>query len=129
MALTRDLVASVPDVSETPLVKVMVPEWAPPAYSLDDAFVYVKKMSSAERDAFESSLVKRKGKKVEQDNSNFRARLAVATCCDETRQPIFSINDLKMLGERDPAPLVRISEEAVKLNKLSVEDDEELEKK
>ncbi len=93
--------------------RVEVPEWG--------GHVYVRTLSADERDQWEIE---------QQDNpkESIRARLAAYTVCDEVGNPIFSAADIEALGAKSGAALGRIWDASLKLNKVSKEDVEELEK-
>lgn len=96
-----------------------------------DEFVFVRQMTGRERDNFEQSLLKRveSGGKVtyEQSLSDFRAKLAVCTLCDENGNALLLPGDYSQLSQNmSAAKLEKIINEAQKLNKISEEDKEEL---
>ncbi len=96
-----------------------------------DEFVFVRQMTGRERDNFEQSLLKRveSGGKVtyEQSLSDFRAKLAVCTLCDENGNALLLPGDYSQLSQNmSAAKLEKIVNEAQKLNKISEEDKEEL---
>lgn len=97
----------------------------------NDEFVYVKEMTGKQRDMFEQSLRKQvvKGKTVDYEMAldNFRAKLAVATVCDETGVLLLTPRDVDALGENmGAARLAMIADAAGKLNKISEEEQEDL---
>jgi hypothetical protein len=97
--------------------KIYVPEWG--------GEVYIRVMKSAERDAFEASALDRKGAAK---MANIRARLAAIVLSDSEGKRLFTDADAPALGEKLAPALDRIFEAASKLNRLSKEDVEELEK-
>lgn len=114
MALSKE------DILGTPCAKVekvLVPEWG--------GYVYIRVMKSAERDAFEAAALDRKGANK---MANIRARLAAIVLCDESGKRLFADSDAVQLGEKFASALDRIFEAASKLNRLSKEDVDELEK-
>lgn len=100
------------------LQKVEMPDWGEP--------VYIKGMSAAEKDDFEAAQVSlnAKGKALH----NFRARLVVATACDEQGNRVFSDEDVDALGELPAKDVAKLFDVATKLNGMSKEDVEDLEK-
>jgi hypothetical protein len=99
----------------------------------DENYVYVKEMNGSDRDHWEASLLKKvtKGKEVtmEQNLENFRARLVVATVCDEKGKLLLTPADITTLSHNMAArTLEKIMTEAQKLNKITEEDKEELTK-
>lgn len=102
------------------LEPVPMPEWG------EGSVVHVREMSGAERDAYEAQQVERNksGKGLE----NFRARLVVATACDESGAPLFGADEVDAVGEL-PAPDVRrLFDAAARLNALTSDDEKDLEK-
>lgn len=96
-------------------------------------FVYVRQMTGRERDNFEQSLIKEKknakGEIVSYDRAlgDFRAKLAVVTCCDEEGKALFLPDDYSLLSQNMSAKrLELIVNAAQKLNAISEEDKEAL---
>lgn len=96
-------------------------------------FVYVRQMTGRERDNFEQSLIKEKknakGEIVSYDRAlgDFRAKLAVVTCCDEEGKGLFLPDDYSLLSQNMSAKrLEMIVNAAQKLNAISEEDKEAL---
>lgn len=110
MALSREAILSASDLSS---VEVSCPEWG--------GSVFVKMMTGSDRDRWESTHFANPTKDV-------RARLAVFTVCDEAGNPLFTETDLEALGRKSVAPLQRIFNAALKLNRISKSDVDELEK-
>lgn len=78
-------------------------------------------MTVGEKDAFERAHVKGKGRR-------FRARLVIATARDDEGRPLFEAEDLERLDGL-PAPLLEpLVEAAVRVNGLSGQEQEALEK-
>jgi len=113
--LTRENILQVKDIT-TELVEV--PEWG--------GSVYVRGMSAIERDNFEGSIVKIKGKGQSVDMSNIRAKLAAKTICDEDGNLLFTDADIKELGKKSAAALQRVFEVAQRLSRIGDEDVTEL---
>ena len=99
---------------------VEVPEWG--------GHVKVKTMSGTERDAWEDSLVKRKGKKVETNLTNIRAKLCAVTIVDEEGVRLFNDSDILSLGQKSCSALDRVFQAAKTLNALDDDDIEDLAK-
>ena len=101
---------------------------------LDDGdFIYVREMNGRDRDRWEASLLKKvtKGKEVtmEQNLEDFRAKLVVATACDEKGALLLTPADITTLSQNMAArTLEKIMTEAQKINKITEEDKEELTK-
>lgn len=97
--------------------KVEIPEW--------NDHVYVRIMSGAERDQWEiltTTLIKNP------EIINVRAALCAMTICDKSGQRLFTNDQIEKLGEKSAIPLDRVFAVAKRINKLSEEDIEELEK-
>lgn len=98
-------------------------------------FVYVRQMTARERDNLEASLTKeirnKNGEVVrrDQDTSDFRAKIIVRTVCDEQGNNFFSDEHIKFISANWTAEKAeRIARVAMRLNKITQEDREELEK-
>ena len=113
-----DIRSQILQAEDLPTESVEVPEW--------DATVYVRSMSARDRDMFESQMMDlaEKGRRMD----NFRARLAVFCCVDESGKRIFKDGDIAALGEKSGRALDRVFEVASRLNKMT-EDAIEEEKK
>lgn len=113
--LTADQILGSPDIAG--IEKVAVPEWG--------GDVYVKVMTGAERDRWEltqSQILK------DPVNLNIRASLCAVTLCDEKGNRLFSDFQIDELGNKSAIVLDRIFDVARKLNKLTNDDLDELEK-
>lgn len=109
--LTREQILGANDL---PRVKVKVPEWG--------GDVYVKTMDGAERTAFEAAQIGDKENNV----NRIRARLCVACVVGEDSVPLFTEDDVDALQKKSGAALTRVMLPAMKLNKLSDADFQEL---
>lgn len=98
--------------------RVEIPEWG--------GEVMVRGLTGRQRDQWEQSMTVRRGKKVEQDLRDFRARLAVLCVVDETGQPVFHAGDIDALANKSGSALDKIYTVAAKLSGISEEDVEEL---
>lgn len=98
---------------------VQVPEWG-------GAWVRVRTLNGAERDEFEASTVTRRGKSIETNLRNIRARLCLLCLVDETGERLFQYEDEFPLGGKSAAALDRIFQVAQRLNGLREADIEEL---
>lgn len=99
----------------------------------EEDFVFVRQMSGRERDRFEQSIIKRvkgpKGEETQTVMTDFRAKLAVATVCDEKGEYLLDAEDIPTLSQNmTAATLEKIVEVANRLNKISEKDKEELTK-
>lgn len=97
---------------------VDVPEWG-------GLSVYVRTLTGAERDAYESDIIGTDGK-VKRDN--IRAKLLVRTVVDETGERVFTDADVDALSKKSGSALVRLFDKAQRLNALTKGDVAELEK-
>ena len=104
MTLSRENILTHDDL---PREEVQIPEWG--------GSVLVRTMTGSERDAFESEHLKNPHK-------DLRARLAVATCCDEQGNLLFTAPDVESLAKKSAAALDRIFEVSARLSGLSKKD-------
>lgn len=94
----------------------------------DDDYIYVREMTGRERDAYEVSLLPKKGEE-EREMTDFRAKLVVRVACNESGKNIFELKDYKKLSQNISGRRLRIiANAASKLNKISNEEKEEIEK-
>ena len=100
--------------------EVPVPEWG--------GSVMVKSLTGAERDAFEQSILVRRGDTYEANMSLVRAKLAATSIVDEDGERLFSDGDIKALAKKNAAALDRIFAVASRLSGISEDDTEELAK-
>ena len=114
-ALTRENILKIQDIQ---IELVHVPEWG--------GDVYVKGMTGAERDKFESSLMVLRGKSQTLNMANIRAKLASLTICDENGKRLFSEQDVQVLSQKSASALQRVFVVAQKLSRIGDEDIEEL---
>lgn len=108
---------------------VAVPEWM-------NRTVWVRSISSAEKDAFEASITKRVTEKVGRkrrersriDQLKFRAKLVIKCACvgDGNPAPLFQENDLEWLAEKNGAAIERVFDVASRLAGFSDDDVAEL---
>ena len=100
---------------------------------MDGDIVFVREMTATAKDAFESSLMKpvlnekEELVKFEREYTNFRAKLAVATICDERGVLIFKPEDVEPLGVAIGAiDMDRIIEKSQEINSISKQMQEEI---
>lgn len=115
--LNREAIFAVSDIKTE---AVYVPEWG--------GSVYVKGMTARERDEYEVEIVSTRGKNVEVNRRNLRAKLVVRTVVDENGERLFGDTDIKELGEKSAAAIDRLFGVAQRLSGLSPEDEEDLAK-
>lgn len=115
--LTREQILKADDL---PHEEVPVPEWG--------GSVLVWTLTGAERDAFEEATLQKRGKRREADLSNIRARLAALAVRDADGKRLFGDSDVVALGRKSARALDRVFAVAQRLNGITDEDVEELEK-
>ena len=113
--LKRDDILQASDITKE---LVSVPEWG--------GDVYVKGMTGAERDKFESSIVAQHGKEQSVNMANIRAKLASLTICDENGKRLFTEMDVQALSQKSAAALQRVFEVAQRLSGIGDDDVKEL---
>jgi hypothetical protein len=114
--LTKEEILGAADL---PTETVEVPEWG--------GEVIVTLMTGEARDAFETSVYGLDGK--QRDFTNATAKLVSATVVDEKGRRIFNTpQEVEALGRKSARALNRIATAARRLNAISREDLEEMEK-
>lgn len=115
--LTREQILEAQDIkTET----VEVPEWG--------GDVKVKAMTGTERDAFEGSLLKGKGKNTTVNMQNVRAKLVAHSVVNGNNERLFTDQDVVRLGQKSAAALDRVFSVAQRLSGITDQDVEELAK-
>jgi hypothetical protein len=134
--LTRDEFAASASAKLLPWERVDLPEFGPGKYWI------VQGMGGTERDAWEKSLIKGRGKKRDIETENVRAKLVVKTVKqppddfdsssgkgEAPRMPrLFQDSDATMVGQARVDVLTRVYEVAQRLSGVSDEDADELER-
>jgi hypothetical protein len=119
--LTRDAIRVLDDQK---IDQVMLPEWG------EDVCLYVRSLTGKQRDDFELSMIKGKGKNSEINLRNLRARLIVLTAVDSDNpveaKLVFTRADESWLGDKNAAPLQRLYAKAQDLSGLTAEDVDDL---
>ncbi len=115
--LTRDQILAAEDLKRE---TIDVPEWG--------GDVIVRSLTGAERDAFEDSVVRQRGKTRELNLRNARARLVSLSLIDESGTRLFSDGDVEALGRKSAAALDRVFAAAQRLSGLTENDIDELAK-
>jgi hypothetical protein len=113
--LGKDAILAADDIRSE---RVPVPEWG--------GEVMVRGLTGRQRDAWEASMTVRRGKKLEQDMRDFRARLVVQCVVDETGQLVFHDGDVDALSAKSGSALDRIYDTAARLSGISGDDVDEL---
>ena len=98
--------------------RVDVPEWG--------GHVFVKTLTAGERDAFEASMFKGRGKDRVENLENLRARLCALTLCDEAGVRLFDAADVARLTAKSAKALDRVFDRAQRLNGMGAADIEEM---
>ena len=113
--LTRDPILGAEDLG-TEIVDVA--EWG--------GSVTVRGMTGKERDAFEASILERRGKRMVPNTANVRAKLVARCCLDENGTRLFTDADAEALGAKSGAAIDRVYEVAARLSGMTDEDIDEL---
>ncbi len=108
--LTRDAILGAQDL---PVLTVSVPEWG--------GEVFIRTMTGGERDQFEASWRQNR-------TDDIRARLAVATLCDEDGHLLFTAADVPGISAKSSKALDRIFAASTAHSGLTDKDVEELRK-
>jgi hypothetical protein len=116
MGTLRDAILEAQDL---PTEDVQTDEWG----RFGVPFVRVRGLSASEREKWELSVGETDGKKV----THIREKLVVATVIDDDGSPAFQPSDIKMLGERSSAVIVRLFNTARKLSGMRTEAEAEAE--
>lgn len=98
---------------------VEIPEW--------DGWVTVKALSAKERDDFENSVLVKRGKVKEFQNTNIRAKLAVRTTINPDGTRVWTDDDAEWLGDKNASAVNRIYNVAGRLSGITDADADELE--
>lgn len=88
--------------------------------------VYVKGMTGRERDQFEASIIRTKGRNQTINLQDVRAKLCVLTICDENGVRLFEDADIPALSEKSAGELQKVFEVAQRLSGITEEDVDEL---
>lgn len=100
------------------VAEIEVPEWG--------GWVRVRGLTGLERDQFESEMTQRKGKDVQMNLRNIRARLVQLSVVDEKGERMFTHQVLEALGAKSARALDRIFTKSMELSGLSPGDVENL---
>lgn len=125
--LSKDKIQAANDVK---MEKVLVPEWAD---GDPEAYVMVRTMTAGQRDKWEESNLVRTGdgRKLENYQTNlkdYRARLCVASMCDDEGQHLFTMSDVEILSSKSSEPIDRIVAVSQRINGLTSKEIEAAEK-
>lgn len=111
MALTADQILAADDMG---LKKVHVKEWG--------GDVYVRVMSVGERDEYERMWIGKRETGIE----NFRTQYLARVLCDDKGQLLFTREQVAELANKSGAVMGRLFDEAMKHNRMTEEDVQEL---
>lgn len=117
MSLREEILAKADSAREA----VEVPEWG--------QTLYVRALSARARDAWDADNTERSKSGDAKLMVNFRARLVALAVVDEQGQPVFTLEDAEVLGEKSAKAIGRLFAAAVKLNGMSQAGLAEAEKK
>jgi hypothetical protein len=112
--LTRDAILAAEDLK---MVPVDVPEWG--------GRVYVRILTGLERDRRENEIWLNRNKPIK---VSLRARLVSLSACTQDGKRLFADSDVVDLGTKSAAALDRIFTAAQKINRMTAEDVQDLEK-
>lgn len=105
-----------------PVEKVLLPELG------DGAYVNVHGMTAKERGVFERQFQTKAGKTNQRRTQEVRERLIVACCRDDNGQPIFTDDDVEVIGNQQAAMCERIVNVAMTICGMRDADIEDLAK-
>lgn len=103
---------------------IAVPEFNSPD-SNSDLELHISVMNVSERDAFDTAY--REIPEAERA-ANFRSLLAIFTVKDAENQPVFSIGDLADVKKLNSLAIMRLTDAALRINKMLKVDAEQIEK-
>lgn len=115
--LTREQILESNDIQEE---IIEVPEWG--------GSVKVRGMTGVERDKFEASTFKGKGKNLQLNWQNIRAKLVASTVVNGVGHLMFTDQDVAALGKKSAVGLDRVFEAGQRLSGITKEDVEDLAK-
>jgi hypothetical protein len=113
MALTKEQILAADDSG---LLEVEVPEWG--------GSVFIRVMTVGERDSYENEWMANKSTGV----SNFRSKFLQRVLCDEHGKLLFSASEVDALAKKSARVVTTLWEAAMRHNKLTDADVEELAK-
>lgn len=115
MLLNREAILKANDIEKR---EVYIPEWG--------GSVYVRGMTGRERDQFEASIIRQRGRNTEINMKNARAKLVVMCTVDQDGNRLFTDADVAPLADKSAKALDRIFAVAQELSGITREDMEEL---
>jgi hypothetical protein len=111
MTLTAEQILSADDMG---LKSVPVPEWG--------GTVYLRVMTVGERDEYERMWIGQKEKGIE----NFRTQYLARVLCDDKGELLFGRDKTAALAKKSGAVMGRLFDEAMRHNRMTEEDVQEL---
>jgi hypothetical protein len=116
--LTKEAILGAKDLKT---IDVSIPEWG--------GDIRLRTMKAWERDQFEDSMFKGKGKNRQENLANLRARFLALIIIDDQGNRIFNTpQEVQQLGNKSAGALDKLFSEGRKLNGMSEGDVEELAK-
>lgn len=110
--LGRDAILAADDL---PSERVPVPEWG--------GAVLVRALPLAERGAFEAAA-----SAEDSDNVEVLTRIVALAACDADGNRLFRLEDAAALAAKNPEPVMRVAEAAIRVNAITERDIEDLAK-
>lgn len=105
-----------------PVEDVPLPELGP------GVVIRVRGMTTRERSDFERQFMSKSGERIPGRTQEMRERLLVWACVDENNVPLFSISDIRAIGEQNSVVTERIVDVAQRLCGMGKVNAEEIEK-
>lgn len=115
--LTREAILKARNIE---IREVDVPEWG--------GTVFVRGMTGIERDIYEESMIRQRGRNTELNLKNARAKLVALCTVDKEGNRLFGDEDVKELGKLSAKALDRVYAVAQELSGISDKDIEEITK-
>jgi len=105
-----------------PVEDVPLPEIGP------GVVIRVRGMTTRERSDFERQFMSKSGERIPGRTQEMRERLLVWACVDENNVPLFSMSDIRAIGEQNSVVTERIVDVAQRLCGMGKINVEEIEK-
>jgi hypothetical protein len=105
-----------------PVEDVPLPEIGP------GVVIRVRGMTTRERSDFERQFMSKSGERIPGRTQEMRERLLVWACVDENNVPLFSMSDIRAIGEQNSVVTERIVDVAQRLCGMGKVNVEEIEK-
>lgn len=107
--LTREAILGAQDLKRQ---KIKVPEW--------DGEIILMELSAARRIEMENLLPK------DEDNGKIWPLLVAFCCVDEEGKPVFTLEDVAALEEKNAKVLAKIGRVALRMNRLGIREEAEM---